>query len=236
MEEAARLRFLERGRTTGQSGNDRPPSVVVRDRRRQGFTLLELLLALGAMAIVAGGLAGALRGGFNAWKRLESELEGRQLARAVFNQLANELRNAIPFPKESLVGSAGEIRFFTAREIFTEDVPVPAQGIFEIIYRFKDGGDGASPLQKTEVPLGAAGAVLGSAPRASELPAEVRFEYPYLPEKQGDPPLWRDQWINPGVLPAALRVRLSLRDDVKEARTYERVIVLPPGELTAWRD
>jgi len=201
-----------------------------------GFSLLELLVAMNILVVVACGLVGALHAGLIVWDRLEKETEGRQQAQALFARMARELRNAVPFPDESLVGNEREIRFMAARRIFDENnFQSRDQGMFAVAYRCEEKGMG-SVLRRVETPLGETAGAFGWEPKVSDIPAEVRFEYPYAPANKGDAPVWKDRWTRPGELPAGLRLRLTLFDNAGRQEKHERVITLPVDELPAWRE
>ncbi|MCR4412585.1 MAG: prepilin-type N-terminal cleavage/methylation domain-containing protein [Thermoguttaceae bacterium] len=93
--------------------------------RRRGFTLLELLVAAGLSAVVLAGLWTM----FSIFERLftkaETQVERAQLARALMQQLADDLRSAIPDNVSVAATGATSVRrfgLFGTREALQVDV------------------------------------------------------------------------------------------------------------------
>jgi prepilin-type N-terminal cleavage/methylation domain-containing protein len=70
----------------------RPPT---RERRRRGYTLLEVLIAVGILTLLGGALAALLNQGVSIWRRAENRGLVYESARALFEQLAEDLRSTV---------------------------------------------------------------------------------------------------------------------------------------------
>ena len=70
----------------------------VEQRRRGGFTLIELIISAALMAIVIGSAYMCLTAGVNSQRLIEARSEGVQSARTALNMMAADLRSAIPMP------------------------------------------------------------------------------------------------------------------------------------------
>jgi len=89
--------------------------------RQDGFTLLELLIALAAMVLISMVLGGVLRLGSRAWDRGEQQLDTQQRNRDLVELLGQELRSTYPYllrEGDKLVyffeGEGGRVRFVSA--------------------------------------------------------------------------------------------------------------------------
>src|SRR5271169_144111 len=63
--------------------------------KSRGFTLIEMLLALGISAAILGGTYSLLYAGAKGWKRMRQRTELYQTGRIVLERLDNDLQNAV---------------------------------------------------------------------------------------------------------------------------------------------
>jgi prepilin-type N-terminal cleavage/methylation domain-containing protein len=186
---------------------------VTRRRRNAGFTLLEVLLSIGLLALITSSILGGLRLGQRAWERgrdYESVHEVEEAASAI----AALLQRAFPVvfyaqdvanvgPVAAFRGTSRDLRLVTTSE----------------------GGAAWGGLALTEI--GASGADLGvwtsvyraeawraagrgSMREARALAGVETFELSYFgAEQENAPPRWSDSWIDRRWLPRLVSVRLA---------------------------
>ena len=85
------------------------------NRRHRGFTLLEMLVAIGMSAIIAGSLATSLYVGFRARTSAERAVEEAHVSDAIGDIVAREIATALPptgIMAGSFTGAADSIAFY----------------------------------------------------------------------------------------------------------------------------
>ena len=110
--------------TRPQSPKPQAPSPKAKDQRppsnpaSRGFTLLEVLLALGLSAIIIGAIAMAVDVHWRALQAGRRDVEEAQLARAILNRMADDIRGAVqydPQQAEKMLGSVVPTTVDTAK-------------------------------------------------------------------------------------------------------------------------
>jgi type II secretory pathway component PulJ len=191
----------------------------VRDRR--GFTLLEVLLALGTLSVVVLLLAGTLRVGLRAWEAGQRRAASQQEVRAIVELVTEALAQAYPYRGrlgdglERVIlfqGKATEVRFVTTAPPLALDAPTAP---FHAVTLGRTSDDRLRLVER----LVPATEPFGDGPEAtlSRLVTTFRLEY------RDHTGAWQEQWDGQRAagLPTAVRVALGLR-------TGSRTIVVPP--------
>jgi general secretion pathway protein J len=175
-------------------------------RRDHGFTLIEVMIALGIVAAVLGIALGALRVGLAAWRQGEARAEQLQHARSLSAMLDHVVGGAYPYR----VGSADAGRMVFEGEperlgfvTTTPAVPLAAPIAFAATrLAHEDAGlavrQGALPTREV---------FEGLAPVIRDAGiAALRFRY-----LRGEDRSWHESWsgADKGVLPAAVEVTLT---------------------------
>jgi len=180
-------------------------------RGQQGFTLLELVLALSIVAAMLAIVFGGLRLGIRAWQRGEERTETLQHARSLASLLASSIGGTAPYlgpapagvqPEVLFQGETDKISFVTA----TPPFPLPAPIAFTAVTLSID--EGKQP---------------GFAIREKALPNDDPFEesppivvdpsltavrFRYLRDAEGS---WEERWdgAQERSLPKAVEVTLT---------------------------
>jgi len=210
-------------------------------RTKDGFTLVELLIAATMTSILFIGLGAHLRGGLTVWQRVTSQGERLQQERVALDRLERDLANA--FVYDDRAASYGEdkgqlpapvfeeraLRFFT-RSVEGRGAPVAVR---LVTYRC-DTVQGASGLWRTSESVGAA-RLRATQPVPALLLSpcgSFSIHYAYTaPASAGPPQLdWRAAWPDPPNQPFKLPrlVQVSL---VVAGRRAERLVAVPVGAL-----
>lgn len=168
--------------------------------RTQGFTLVELLVAVAVFAVVLGGVYRAFQTGFVARERTAARLDAARRAQTVLDAMATDLRNRVPYSGRPFRGTADSLVFTAVRRGEILEVGFVAN---------------AAGLARRTVPLGA-----GEAERRLLLGEGWRARWVFL--DGGDDGGWFEEWSE-GV-PAAVRLELH---QAEPGEVYSRLIALP---------
>ena len=209
-------------------------------RTQPGFTLLEMLVALGMMAILAGALYGSLSVGFRARETAERTLEPVRVTALAMEMLRQDLASALPptgilagaFVAEDNVSDSGAdsdtVTFFTAREQLG-DTGATGSGIRKV-QLIIDADDDGRPVLYRRVTANLLAPTTPD-PVDQALCQNVRA----MNLRYFDGADWLDSWdstVRDNTLPLAVRVRLAIAaSDDPEAKVFEltRSFLLPCG-------
>lgn len=188
-------------------------------RRHSGFTLVEVLVAVGLLAFAMTLAIAALRGATQATGHAEVAAQRAERLRAVQGLLRTQLSGALPIAFASdpdsgethvLVGHADEV-------VFVAGMPgyLARGGAYLQTFRLLPTADGRQLVFEFQQ-------LSPDGPLPPERPAHVlldgiadaRFEYRTL-DSQGRPGPWLTQWTQTGTLPPMLRLRLHFTDPRK---------------------
>ncbi len=204
----------------------------MRSDRQQGFTLIELVLALSIVAAMLAIVFGGLRVGIRAWQNGEQRTETLQHARSLNALLAQSLGGTAAYlgtpsagaqPEVLFQGEADRISFVTVAPPF----PLPTPIAFTAVTFSVDEGEGS-----------------GFAIREKALPNDEPFEqgnpivvdpslravhFRYLRDAEGS---WEDTWdgAQERALPRAVEVTLTA---MVAGQPVEQPPVVVPFRVTA---
>lgn len=179
---------------------------------QRGFTLVELLVALGLMALVSVALFGGMRFGMRAWETGTQRIDQATRIELVQSLLRRQLSQAKLPPNKpnnsapAFVGEADRVAF-VAPSPRPDDIGTDVQFVLA-----KSTARGRSQLTLTWAPPQARES--GEAPSSPEATmlledvASVELGYYGAPDPQR-PAQWWDAWDGAHGLPALVRLRLS---------------------------
>lgn len=186
-------------------------------RAAAGFTLIELLLAILLLALLMAGAYGGITTATRAVTGGEALIDRTNRVRVAQEFLRRQLRNAMPiaYPVES---STGETRLFegesdTLRFVSTMPGYLSHGGAYVQTLALRSGRGGRELVFGFALQNGYQAESGDESERDPVVLIEgIRgggFEYRGLDEtgKMSD---WRDDWDNPGMLPAAVRLTLDM--------------------------
>ena len=117
---------------------------IQRVRRRQGFTLLEILLALFLGATLLAAVAAAIRMQLQSTDVGRTSVEEAQIARATLNLIAEDLRNAVYYEQQDLSGAEEALKNWAASGVTLETLMGMATGGLEDAASSLDGSTSSS--------------------------------------------------------------------------------------------
>jgi general secretion pathway protein J len=188
-------------------------------RQSDGFTLLELMIAMALFGLLAMVLAGGLRFGLQAWNRLDRAIDRAEPIMLVQNLLRREIEQAAAWPVDAtsiaFAGSDSRLRFLS---VLPERAAAP--GVSEITLALEPD-TGGSRLVLSWV-----------SPRPSASGRKVLLEgiasggFVYYgsidPSRPAD---WQQSWEKAPTLPRLVALRLAFRD--AERRWPTLMVELP---------
>jgi general secretion pathway protein J len=184
-------------------------------RAPDGFTLLELLVALSLLSMMVAALVGGLRLGARAWEsgRVSASLDEADIA---MRALASQIEHAFPVsvrrvngpPVMAFDGRAESCRFVALSEggaqwggLITMEIGSDGEGrrttlnAWTRVFREEDFGSGRDAMRATAL--------------VDNL-SYLRLSY-FGTTDPSQRPQWRDEWGEVGVLPRLISVRIGLR-------------------------
>ncbi|MEW6601426.1 MAG: type II secretion system protein GspJ [Nitrospirota bacterium] len=172
-------------------------------KREEGFTLLELIIAVTILPLIILIIGNGFRLGMNAWEKGEQETVWTQRFRVLSGLLSQQIKSAYPYMVEE---DNEKIAVFEGKEnsiMFVTALTDPGFGGFKWIrYSHKDGNlllkEGILPDKKLDDSLKGDEEVVDSGIE------EIKFAYLSLQDNE-----WKDSWEPGKQLPAAVRVKIS---------------------------
>ena len=178
-----------------------------RRRRERGFTLLEMLISIGLLALITVILGGAMRIGFRAIDAGEQRMEALERFRNSFGILTAQLQSAVPLTYEEegekryyLKGDGKSLRFATNRSIWGED-----RGCVVVSYRLEAADRGRLALHASERP---AGMEETQDVRLFDDLKSLSFSY-FAREAAEEKGEWTEEWSDDSRYPEQVKVRFD---------------------------
>jgi len=188
---------------------------------RAGFTLVELLSALVAVAVLALLLAQAMRGGTQFWVSASKRADALDESAAALRFVRDRLAMPYPAPDANLAPRGLVFRGTQDRLEWLTDLPASwadAGGFHRAKLEVSEGISGRqltfswAPWQKNA----AAGSALSLGPLS-----DFRFRY-WGEEGEGKNPRWQEQWLERDILPELIEVNL-----VRPGGEHQTIVVAP---------
>jgi general secretion pathway protein J len=198
----------------------RPPRSD-RRRRRAGFTLLELLVALALLAALTVILMSALEFGTQVWRRGDQGAAAADLAVA-YRTLQNNIERALPIPERVEQSNAAVMAFDGTADALTLVVANPGRvGLLgDTVLRLeRNSGAGAPFLGISWAPYDPKQRLtIDTFNETLTLLADVRavsFRYFGARDEDDGPPRWSDEWRSQSRLPRVIAIDLETADKHK---------------------
>lgn len=198
-------------------------------KQAQGFTFIELIIAITIFCIIAVSIYSVFRSGVRIWYRVSPLIQNTQSLRFFFNTISRDLKNSISYAKKGMnfEGGRRKISFMTLVEVSGQGISPNAEPARVFYY-----------LDNTRkaVRRGVATRMEGFSEDYAKISdvlnniddEDFEFEYCY---KMGSSPTeydyeWKDEWEDKekenGKIPRGVRIR---------AGDYSEIIFIPTGTL-----
>ena len=220
-------------------------------KRKNNFTLLELLIALSLFATIVVSLYSALSVGIVAWKRGDRGSTLHQKARIILDTMSTDIRNCVYFSYIQFVGTAHDVYF--PLSIVVSEGNKKAKGVFDtnlfkvtyLLDRKSYRSKYKSLMRKEEQFLEV---TTKKSVKAKELASDISslsFEYAYKLDEEFEeisetPIEWRDEYKVKNKIPMGVTVTLVLVEGAgtkfEEAHTFKRTVFIPQGTLEIFED
>lgn len=205
----------------------------------QGFTLLELLVAITLLGLLMAALFGGLRLGARVWETGETRLDASARVQVVQDFLRQRLAEALPLgaavlaegapPEPLFAGGLEAVRFASV----LPDHLGAGLYLMELALAESEGGEGGRNLVLRWQPLdlGAPGALAAAEPQERILLEGIdALEIAYFGSLDPSlPPDWWPQWQGQDVLPGLIRVQV--RFAAADPRSWPELDVHPMVDL-----
>ena len=189
-------------------------------KRPQGFTFLELMIALTIFSIMAVSIYSVLGAGIRVWRGSNAIIERNQSLRSFFDAISSDLKNAVKYKGIEFEGQAREMSFMAL-----VDISDPANGstrteLAKVIYSFDEG----SKTVKRYVATKESGFDKANAEGVDIVSGieDVSFSYCYKDETLIVPYVWKDTWQVPEIIPPGVNIKM---------KELEKRVFIPMGEL-----
>lgn len=174
--------------------------------QENGFTLLELIVAMTILSLVAVLIGSGFRLALDSWKKGETETDWTQRLRVLSGNMSRQLKSAYPYKMK--VDDETKVLFEGDSDsvIFASAFNDQSYGGFKWIrYSYKDGDflykEGLLPDKELTEKISGKEEIIDS-----DL-EEVRFEYFSSEDDE-----WKESWDSEDGLPGAVRVKISYFD------------------------
>lgn len=204
-------------------------------RYKEGFTLIELFIAISIFAVVAIALYSTFFAGISVWRRSGESRDVYQDIRFVLDDMTRDLRNIVYYTKDpesafAFSGTADELDFITLEGPFVEK-DTSRKELIKIVYRFDDAIDGLVRIRADkslgfDIEKGEKEILLKDI-------EDLKFEYCYDSGDEDDPYLWEDKWEDKDLrIPRGVKVIFQIKvAKVKEPLEFAKTVFIPIGVL-----
>jgi len=195
--------------------------------KHNGFTFVELLIALTIFAIVASGIYATLHTGFKIWSRGNVYISRNQSMRVFFDVLSSELVNAILYEPIGHTYLSGEVSFPAIIDVSTGNL-IETE-LVSISYLF-NSGEGVITRRCATLENGFDHAEAEEYILLDDVES-CHFSYCLEPAAEGEEYEWSEDW-DEEYLPRAIKINLVMRGNQgQEKEQFEKVIFLPQGKV-----
>ena len=195
-------------------------------RRPNGFTFIELVIAVTIFSIVATAVYSIFMGGVQLWRRGNAVIEVNQPMRIFFDMGSADLSNTIAFAYTTggmnFIGEPRKMSFVTVATVVPPDA-APRAEIARVVYEFQEEKKSVTRTVATRDE----GFNEGLVPPVTVLDrvaadTEHGFRYCYKPEAEGGAYIWKETWNKPDKVPRGVRII---------ANGFAKTVIIPTGTL-----
>lgn len=200
----------------------------MRRLRIQGFTFIELMIAVSIFAVVSVAIYATFNSGLSAWKKAEQSQNICQDVRLALEKMALDLENAViysPDPEFSnFEGKNNKISFYSLKEVF-QTIPSHLE-LRKITYALDES---TQTLQRWEENF-AQSAQETTVQEPEDFATQIKtLAFSYCYEDEGSDPLyqWKDEWDAVKEIPQGVKIELEVG---AEKLTFTKYVFIPTGK------
>lgn len=185
----------------------------------RGFTLIEILIALAIFSLVGSVIVSVFNKGVFAWKKDYKEDSLHQKARLSLELIAAELRNMCSFKPIEFEGESSSIAFASHGSGKKEDALCRIEYYFDTLEKsLKRNYRNVNHLYSHKQ---------GIDEKLISGVDDFHIQYAYLDYNTDI--IWEDTWEEKDVLPAGVRINISLSDEEGESIRFSKTVHIPIG-------
>lgn len=193
----------------------------------QGFTFVELMLAISIFTIVAVAIYSTFGTGVSAWKKASKAQNLYQDIRLALDRMTYDLENAVSYSKKTdfsnFLGEKNKISFYSLTEVF-QKIPAHPE-LRKITYSLDEPAHILERLEQTFPES------WQNLPEPEEIAAQIaglNFFYCYEDEGNEPPYKWKDTWDSKENIPQGVKIELEV--GTEEKTVFTKYVFIPTGE------
>lgn len=219
-------------------------------KSREGFTLLELLLAVTIFSVIAVALIATFNAGIKILRRSEESMRQHQDLRYALDEVALDLRNALlaELPQaeaetEEIEGEEEEVYYFsgsstgfdfmTLKDVYDEDKI--KREVCRVRYFLREGAPLKFVRSVSSASAGYASGADANEELISDIIKSVEVSYAFEPHDEDMPPEWHDNWEMPEAIPAGVKIRFDLKG-VGTLQNITKTVFIETGVLGSFKE
>ena len=198
-------------------------------RRLNGFTFIELMVAISIFAIVAVVIYSTFGSGLSAWRKTEKAQRLHQDIRLALDKMACDLENAILYSEKdefcNFLGEKNKISFYALVDVF-QAMPAHPE-LRKITYSLDESNHILQRLEQTF----AESEQKMQEQKPQEIIAHIgnlNLLYCYEDEDAEPPYKWMDTWNFRKRIPQGIKIELEI--GAKEKLIFTKYVFIPTGE------
>jgi type II secretion system protein J len=205
------------------------------NRKKTGFTFIELLIAVSIFAVIAVALYSTFFAGISLWKRSSEGGNVYHDIRFMFGDMTKDFRNIVYMTgdEESMYAFSGaedEVIFMTLEDTSAEE-DVIRRELVKVAYRFDESTDELIRIRAYK----SVGFNIENEKAEKELMLkgieDFKFEYCYDSDDEFDPYLWKEEWEHDDLKPTiGVKVTFHIKAETKrKPLRFSKTIFVPTG-------
>lgn len=206
-----------RGTGYGLRNTDYVPRSPFPVPRKQAFTLIELIIVAGALAVISLAIYAVFNSGMKIWENINIQVAEEDL-NIFFDKFTTDLSNSFKFTGIDFLGKEDKLEFPTL--VYSPNLNKKTVG--QIIYSYNSAKEMLEREQRDfsqhyDDEKGTIALLLRNIKM-------VKFRY-YVYDEETKEYFWQDEWFGEG-LPVAVKLELIL-DDGTQSKRFAKTVTIP---------
>lgn len=196
--------------------------------RIQGFTFIELMIAVSIFAVVSVAIYSTFNTGISAWRKAQKSQDIYQDVRLVLEKMVLDLENAVIYSLDpefsNFKGKENRISFYSLKEVF-QTIPSHLE-LRKITYALDESTQTLQRWEENFAQSVQETTVQEPEDFATQIKALV-FSYCYEDEDSDPPYQWKDEWDSVKEIPQGVKIELEVGT---EKLTFTKYVLIPTGK------